>query len=148
MPDRYFQLKMAGEQSWEVLYSSVCVLCVCFYMPLFELMSSDNSYIPPSLNALRACKLCKLIKSYDQVDCRIAILMIVPSQWVRKLSWYSTYGWRWREGAGIDVSLLWRVGFCCIYFIHIAWCQLWIEITVGLHPGFKRVRSVSGRWCV
>ncbi|KAK8816117.1 transcription elongation factor SPT4 [Blastocystis sp. ATCC 50177/Nand II] len=29
-------------------------------------MSSENSPIPPGLNALRACKLCKLIKSYDQ----------------------------------------------------------------------------------
>ena len=42
-------------------------------------MSAENSPIPPGLNALRACKLCKLIKSYDQVVAILAYDALVPS---------------------------------------------------------------------
>ncbi len=78
---------------------------VCFHMAVSISMSSENSPIPPGLNALRACKLCKLIKSYDQVGCSFAVPMIVPSQRLRELRGYSAHGWRRREGAGNDVSL-------------------------------------------
>jgi len=69
MPDRYFQLKNLESKEYSCLLKT------------FSFMSSEISPIPRNLNALRACKLCKLIKNYDEVSCEsVGITRLVSSQ--------------------------------------------------------------------
>ena len=72
MPDRYFQLKMIGKEQ-------LAAICVFVCNPIVLFMSSEISPIPHNLNALRACKLCKLVKNYDEVGLNIVNQPIVSS---------------------------------------------------------------------
>lgn len=67
MPDRYFQLKTLDSKEYDCLLKT------------FSFMSSEISPIPRNLNALRACKLCKLIKNYDEVCCESVVVTTLVS---------------------------------------------------------------------